>query len=61
MVFMKEWLSPHGRNPIVAEWVVENKPRDKALYEDNVTYQAWITASEQVIEESMENLGKEPR
>ena len=58
---MKEWLIPHGHRVSVAQWVVDNKPKDKDLYQDNVTYQAWIAASEQILEESMENLGKEPR
>ena len=61
MDIMKEWLIPHGHTVIVAQWVVDNKPKDKDLYQDNVTYQGWIAASEQILEESMENLGKEPR
>jgi len=58
---LNHWLSPHGRRVMVAQWVIDTKPKDRELYEDNVTYQAWIAASEQVLEESMENLGEELR
>ena len=55
MSTVKDCLTYHGKSPDQCQWVVDNF-KHHPLYQDNHGIQAWVKASEEILEETEQTM-----